>query len=38
MTDGRTHLAQNAEYAADPDTSAVVAVTLQPAGKDHHRI
>ena len=31
MKDGRTHLAHKAEHAADLDTGAIVAVTLQPA-------
>ena len=33
MKDGRTHLAHKAEHAADLDTGAVVAVTLQEADK-----
>jgi transposase len=31
MKDGRTHLAHKSEHAADLDTGAVVAVTVQPA-------
>jgi transposase len=31
MKDGTTHLAHKAEHAVDMDTSAIVAVTLQPA-------
>jgi transposase len=31
MKDGRTHLAHKAEHAVDLETSAVLAVTLQPA-------
>jgi transposase len=33
MKDGRTHLAHKAEHAVDLETSAVVAVTIQPADK-----
>jgi len=33
MKDGRTHLAHKAEHAVDMDTSAIVAVTLQPADR-----
>src|SRR6202521_4377291 len=33
MKDGRTHLAHKPEHAVDPDTGAVVAVTLQGADK-----
>src|SRR3989442_2276353 len=33
MKDGRTHLAHKAEHAVDMETGAVVAVTLQEAGK-----
>ena len=33
MKDGRTHLAHKAEHAADMQTGAIVAVTLQPANR-----
>jgi transposase len=33
MKDGRTHLAHKAEHAADMETGAIVAVTLQPADR-----
>jgi transposase len=33
MKDSRTHLAHKAEHAVDMDTSAIVAVTLQPADR-----
>ena len=33
MKDGRTHLAHKAEHAVDMDSSAIVAVTLQPADR-----
>ena len=33
MKDGRTHLAHKAEHAVDPDSGAVLAVTLQVADK-----
>ncbi|MCB9899129.1 MAG: transposase [Planctomycetes bacterium] len=33
MKDGRTHLAHKAEHATDLDTTAIVAVTVQPADR-----
>ena len=33
MKDGRTHLAHKAKHSVDPDTGAVVAVTLQETDK-----
>ena len=39
MKDGRTHLAHKIEHATDLDTSALVAVTIQPADRgDTHSV